>query len=67
MEKILTLLKIVQLANGWPNLKPIHDKAMAELEIIAKDTEKVRVESARQEEAKQAKLDLQPLAEDRRA
>jgi peptidoglycan hydrolase CwlO-like protein len=37
-DKVYRLLKIVDLAKNWPNLREIHDLAMLDLEGINKET-----------------------------
>lgn len=34
-EQVLTLLQIASLSKDWPNLRPIHDRAMEALVKIA--------------------------------
>lgn len=38
LERIPTLLHIVEKCRGLPELKPIHDEAMDELRLFAKDS-----------------------------
>ena len=38
-ESILHLLQTIEIARDYPNLKPIHDRAMKELEAVVKALE----------------------------
>ena len=66
-KDVLPLLQICDLAKQWPNLKPIHDLAMAELvdaAVEAQDELDKRAEAAAKAEAEaKAKADAKAKAE----
>jgi hypothetical protein len=61
-DKVYRLLKIVDLAKNWPNLREIHDLAMLDLEGINKET-KAELERRRKTLAEEkAKADAKAKA-----
>lgn len=50
MDEVLKLLQVAELSLKWPNLKPLHDKAMAQLEKLAQASTAIQG-SAKQHQA----------------
>lgn len=64
MEKISELLNVVDKARNWPELRGIHDMAMAELKKANEEANKelaARAEDAKAKAAEEAKAKVQEL------